>query len=328
MALPRTILKNLYRQMVRIRLVEDLLAEQIEAGSIGTPCHLYVGQEAVAAGVCGALRQHDFVFGNHRSHGHYLAKGGSMERMMAEIYGKSGGGSRSRGGSMHLIDTKAGFMGSQPLVGGTIAISTGAALGATIKNEKRVVVSFFGDGAIEEGVFHESLNFAALKKLPIIYVCENNLYSTHLHLRERRKQDNIHKHGDVHGIMNFSIDGQEVTKIYTKMKEVVRHVRRGKGPVLVEARTYRFRGHVGAHDKLPDQHAKDIRPPAEVAAWKKRDPLVLFERAMKKSRGLPLQVLSKIHTEARQEVEQAYQFALKNPYPKKKDLLKFIFKED
>ena len=184
-------LKELYWMMKRIRLCEESLIEPISNGEIRCPVHLYSGEEAVATGVCAALEKNDYVFGNHRSHGHYLAKGGSMDAMVAEIYGKETGCSRGRGGSMHLIDPEKGVMGVAPIVAGTISLAAGAALASQIRKDKRVTVTFFGDGATGEGVLYEMLSFAGLKKLPLIFVCENNLYSTHLPVSEIRVNSKI-----------------------------------------------------------------------------------------------------------------------------------------
>jgi len=189
------LLLSLYRSMLRIRHFEEKLAEGVLAKEVRTPCHLYVGQEAVAAGICEGLTKEDRVFGTHRSHGHYLAKGGDMNALMAEIYGKKTGCSGGHGGSMHIIDTEVGFAGAQPLVAGTIPVAVGSALAAQIREEDSVTVVFFGDGAVEEGVFHEAMNFAGLRKLPLIFVCENNLYSSHLHIDERRAMNNIYETG-------------------------------------------------------------------------------------------------------------------------------------
>ncbi len=186
-------LLELYQTMIRIRCCEESFVEPISNGAVCCPVHLCSGQEAVATGVCAALQKEDYIFGTHRSHGHYLAKGGSMPALVAEIYGKETGCSRGRGGSMHIIDPENGMLGAAPIVGGTISLALGASLASSIRKDKRVTVSFFGDGATGEGVFYESLNFAALHNLPIIFACENNLYSTHMPIRECSGNSNISK---------------------------------------------------------------------------------------------------------------------------------------
>lgn len=186
-------LRQLYRTMLRIRLCEESFIEPILNGDIHCPVHLYSGEEAIAAGICASLNKTDYIFGNHRSHGHFLAKGGSMNELAAEIYCKETGCSSGRGGSMHLIDPDVGMMGSAPIVAGTISLALGAALAASIRKDNQVAVCFFGDGTTGEGVLYESLNFAALKKLPIVFVCENNLYATHMPVRECRVENSIYK---------------------------------------------------------------------------------------------------------------------------------------
>ena len=310
-------LLDLYTTMARIRAVEEFLAEKVSAGEIKTPCHLYVGQEAVAAGVIAALQGKDYVFGTHRSHGHYIAKGGSIKKLIAEIYGKATGCSHGHGGSMHLIAPEVNFLGAQPIVGGTIPIAVGTALASNIKKEKRITVVFFGDGAVEEGVFHESLNAAALWNLPVLFVCENNLYSSHLHLKERRRRDNIFEHARVHGMPSQKIDGQNVFAIFETAQKLIAHIRAGKGPAFIEARTYRFYGHVGAADLVADLHVHDIRNPREVARWKKRDPLLLAASHFLKHHLATQKKLGEISQTARRTVKQAYRFAQQSPYPLK-----------
>lgn len=325
-AIPIKTLRDLYRAMVRIRLAEEKIAECVTNGEIKTPCHLCVGQEAVAAGVIASLKKTDCVFGNHRSHGHYLAKGGDIKALFAEMYGKSSGCSGGRGGSMHLIAREVGFLGAQPLVAGTIPLATGAALAASIKRDNRVVVSFFGDGAVEEGAFHESLNFAAVKKLPIIFVCENNLYSSHLHIRERRAATNtIYKEAAVHGILSFQIDGQDVLKIYTLVRTHIGAVRARRAPLFIEAQTYRFHGHVGAKDAIDDQHTTDIRDEKEVAEWKSRDPIKTFENYLVRTKTISKEEMRRVWNAAEKEVSRAHQFARQSPYPNRRELKNYVF---
>lgn len=316
---------TLYETMVRIRAVEEFLAEKVLAGEIKTPCHLYVGQEAVAAGVCATLTKRDYVFGTHRSHGHYIAKGGSIKKLIAEIYGKATGCSHGHGGSMHLIAPEVGFLGAQPIVGGTLPIATGTALASRIKKDKKVTVAFFGDGAVEEGVFHESLNFSAVKKLPILFVCENNLYSSHLHLKERRRLDNIFKHAVVHGMQTRRIDGQNVFTVFETAKQLLARVRAGEGPAFIEARTYRFRGHVGAVDLVADLHTHDIRNPQEVLRWKRRDPLAFAAAYLIKHHNASQEQIDKITQTAQRIVEQAYRFAKQSPFPSPQSINNKVF---
>ncbi len=311
--------------MLRIRMCEESLVDPILKGEIRCPVHLYSGQEAVATGIGAALEQKDFIFGNHRSHGHYLAKGGDMAAMVAEIYGKETGCSRGRGGSMHLIAPENGVMGIVPIVSGTISLALGAALSIKIKKEDKVTVSFFGDGATGEGVLYESLNFAALKKLPIIFACENNLYSTHLPINEIRTNRNIFNIANPFEIETFRVDGNNVLEVYETAKKAVEHCRNGKGPVFIEFLTYRFRGHVGPDDNIQGSHT-DIRPKEEIEAWLKRDPLILFKAYLTENNISTGSDLELIHQQVETEVIAANDFAKNSPKPDKEDLCNYVFK--
>jgi pyruvate dehydrogenase E1 component alpha subunit len=215
------LLESLYRSMLRMRICEESLVEPILKREIICPCHLYSGEEAIAAGIGALLNEDDYIFSNHRAHGHYLAKGGSLNAMIAEIYGRDTGCSRGRGGSMHLIDPEHGMLGSAPIVSGTISLGLGAALASSIRKEDRVTVVFFGDGATGEGVLYESLNFAALKKLPIIFICENNLYATHMPIRDCRVQNNIRAIADPFSIENAEVDGNDVLAFTRQAKRLL-----------------------------------------------------------------------------------------------------------
>jgi len=322
---PKDLLLNLYKEMVRVRLCEESLIEPILTGEIRTPCHLYSGQEAIAVGVCAVLEERDYVFGNHRSHGHYLAKGGSMRELIAEIYCKETGCSKGRGGSMHTIATDKGFLGAAPIVGGTIALAVGAALASKIRRDKRVTVSFFGDGATGEGVLYEALNFASLKNLPIIFACENNLYSTHMPLRECRAVNNIYKSGKLFNILSFRVDGNDVLKVYNTTQKAVERCRNGEGPVFIEYMTYRLRGHVGPDDNIQGTHT-DIRPYDEIKRWERRDPIKRFERFLIKNNFLKKDKLHKLTEDVLKEVQDAHDFARRSQYPTKEDLVKYVFK--
>jgi len=313
--------------MLKIRLCEESLVEPILKGKIKTPCHLYTGEEAIATGVCAALDKNDYIFGNHRSHGHYIAKGGNLKQLIAEIYCKETGCSRGRGGSMHVVAPEVGFLGAAPIVAGTISLAVGAALASKIRGDKRVSVSFFGDGATGEGVFYESLNFAALKKLPIIFACENNFYSTHMPLRECRFKDNIYESGIPFGVPGYKIDGNNVLEVYEATKKAVEMCRRGEGPVLLEFVTYRLRGHVGPDDNIQGLHT-DIRPKEEVEEWRKKDPLEIFKAFLLKKQVLTKDEIDKIKFEIESEIKEAHLFAQKSPYPNEKELCKYVFKEN
>lgn len=319
-------LVHLYQAMVRIRLFEESLVPSILNNEIHTPCHLYSGQEAVAVGLCAALESEDYVFGNHRSHGHYLAKGGSLDKMAAEIYCREAGCSRGRGGSMHLIDPECGMMGSAPIVAGTISLAVGAALASSIRKDGRVTVSFFGDGATGEGILYESLNFAALKKLPIIFACENNLYATHMPIRECRVNKAIHGVAEPFGIETRTVDGNDVLRVHEASAKAAEICRSGKGPVFIEFMTYRMRGHVGPDDNIQGCHT-DIRPAEEIAEWRKRDPIVRFERYLVEEKEIRRGEVEKIRREAEAEVDEAFALARGSAFPKVEELRKYVFKD-
>lgn len=317
-------MKSLYRTMLRIRLCEESLVAPILNGSVRCPVHLCTGQEAISAGICEALKKTDYIFGNHRSHGHYLGKGGGMKEMIAEIYGKETGCSRGRGGSMHLIAPEVGMLGSAPIVGGTISLAVGSALASWIRKDKRVTVSFFGDGATGEGVLCESLNFAALKKLPIIFACENNYYSTHLPIQEIRVSERIYEIGKPFGEQSFRVEGNDVHKVYEYAKKAVDLCRKGKGPVFLELLTYRMRGHVGPDDNIQGTHM-DIRPKQEIERWAKKDPIKKFERFLLKNKIMTQDDLARVKKETEQEVYEAHAFARESNLPKKEELHHYVF---
>ena len=306
--------------MLRIRLFEECVADLVEGGEIKTPCHLYIGQEAIAVGVCAALNADDYVWGGHRSHGHYLAKGGDLRTMMAEIYGKETGCSKGRGGSMHLVAPEVGIMGTVPLVAATIPLAVGAGLAAKLRGTRQVSVAFFGDGATEEGHFHESVNMAAVYRLPVLFVCENNLYASHMRLEERRADDNIWKSGEAHGIPGVPLDGNDVAALYEATRAAVARARSGAGPTLFECRTYRWRGHVGpAWDMDVGVKRRD-----ELKDWLPKDPVGRVKDVLL-GRGLQLEALSGIEREIKEEIDAAVAFARQSPSPDVSELLKHVY---
>lgn len=310
---------RLYNTMLGIRLCEESLVEPITKGIIGCPAHLYSGQEAIAAGVCTALTRQDRVFGNHRSHGHFLAKGGQIEALISEVYGKPGGCSGGRGGSMHVIDTSIGFYGSVPIVAGTISLATGTALASKIRRDGRVTVSFFGDGATNEGVFYESLNFAALHRLPIIYACENNLYSTHMPVRECRAETHIARTVLPFGLKGARIDGNNVLKVYEAARQAIAECRRGQGPFFFEFMTYRLRGHVGPDDNVQGAHS-DIRPESEIKHWRRKDPISLLAQFLLRKEICSAADLTAIETRLRKQIQRAHFLAQRAQYSPVKSL--------
>ena len=306
--------------MQRIRLAEERIGELVASREVRTPCHLSIGQEAIPVGVCAALNEDDSLWGGHRSHGHYLAKGGDLNAMMAEIFGKATGCARGRGGSMHLVAPAQGIFGTVPLVAATIPLAVGAALSGKLRGTAQVAVAFFGDGATDEGHFHESLNLAALYRLPVVFVCENNLYSTHLTLKERRVKDNIAESAALHGLAGMALDGNDVTAVYRAAHQAVQRARSGEGPTLLECRTYRWRGHVGPAADLGV--GADRR--RELDEWQRRDPIAQC-RALLGAGGVPFDVLDGVTAKAREEIEAAVTFARQSPVPDESELLQHVY---
>jgi pyruvate dehydrogenase E1 component alpha subunit len=318
----KKILLDLYETMLLIRLFEESLVDPIIKKKIKTPCHLYSGEEAIATGICANLNKKDVLFSNHRSHGHYLAKGGSLKKLLAEIFGKKTGCSKGRGGSMHITDYKKGMIGSVPIVAGTISLAVGASLLMKIKKEKRVAISFFGDGATAEGVFYESLNFAALKKLPVIFVCENNLYATHMPIKDSLANKKIHKMAE-HFMPSYKIDGNDVLEVYKKSRELVERSKKREGPFFIEALTYRQRGHVGPDDNIQGEHT-DIRNNKEIKEWLKKDPIKRFEKYLFNNHYLNESLKRRIYQKIEKHIAKAYDFTESSSYPSKNSLLKHV----
>lgn len=280
--------------MLRIRRAEEAIGRMAESGEARCPCHLSIGQEAIPAGVCAALDRGDTVWSGHRSHGHYLAQGGSLEGLFAEVLGKATGCSGGRGGSMHLIAPEQGIWGTVPIVAGTISLAAGAALAYKLRRQERAAVAFFGDGALEEGSVHETMNLAALYRLPLIFVCENNLYSSHLHWSERRVADNLYQAGAFHSVRGERVDGNQVEDVYDAARRAVARAKSGEGPSFIECRTFRWRGHVGASS---DEDV-GVRRRGELAAWLECDPIRRAEERL----GMNLEVYT---AEIDQEIGRA-----------------------
>jgi len=304
--------RELLRCMRLIRQTEETIAERYAEGKMRCPTHLCSGQEAVAAGVCLALNRDDLVVSTHRSHGHYLAKGGDLKRMLAEIHGKATGCSSGKGGSMHLVDRSVGFIGSTAIVGGTIPIGVGLGLSLQLQQSAQLSCVFFGDGATEEGVFYESLNFALQKKLPVLFICENNLYSVYspLSVRQPIGRDIYRMVSDL-GCPSDKGDGNDVLDVYAKTRSAVAAIRRGEGPCFLEFSTYRWREHCGPHF---DNHI-GYRSEAEYLQWKERDPIPYFEQQLVEAEVLTPEQVTALEESIQVEIMQAFEFAEQSPFP-------------
>jgi TPP-dependent pyruvate/acetoin dehydrogenase alpha subunit len=306
-----------YRSLYRIRRVEEEVAQAYPSDKIKSPVHLSIGQEAVAVGVCEALRPDDVVFGTYRSHAYYLAKGGDLNGMIAELYGKITGCAKGKGGSMHLVDVAHGVMGASAVVGTTIANAIGYAYAQKYLGKDTVVVSFFGDGATDEGVFYESLNFATLKQLPIIFVCENNGYAIHTHQRLRQSNPNIWQRAQTFGLPAERLD-DDVLYLHNRVKHVVDALRAGQpGPFFFECLTYRWKEHVGPGE---DYHL-GYRAKTEAEPWLAKDQVKrLAEMVAPESRR-------QIEAEIEAEIAAAFAFAEESPFPEPAELYTDVFAE-
>ena len=321
----KDLIRRLYRSMLRIRLVEEGIAAHYAEQLMRCPVHLCIGQEAVAAGVCDLLSRDDQVLSTHRAHGHYLAKGGDLQAMLAEMHGKATGCASGMGGSMHLIDLQAGFQGAAPIVGSTIPIAVGVAFASAMRGERRAVVAFFGEGATEEGAFHEALDFAALKKLPVLFVCENNLYSVYSPLAVRQPTArSICRLAEAHGIEAREGDGNDVLAVRENAGQALDRIRSGGGPALLEFRTYRWREHCGPNY---DNHI-GYRTEDEFRRWKALCPL-----ARLRARGLAAGAFDE--AEVRQwsddietEFAAALRFAKESEFPAPETMLASVYAGD
>lgn len=312
---------DLYKKMLLIRRFEERIAELYAEREMRCPVHLSIGHEAVAVGVCMNLAKEDTAFSNHRGHSHYIAKGGDINRMLAELYGKAEGCSKGRGGSMHLTDPSVNFVGSTPIVGGTIPLAAGAALAFKFQNKNNVSVAFFGDAAVEEGVFSETANFSSLHKLNVLFICENNFYSVLTHLRDRQPQREIFKIAEGHDILACKIDGNDVLKVYEATKEALKHIKSGKGPALIECLTYRWLEHCGPNDDIDLRY----RTEEEVMEWKKKDPIKRLKEKLLKERIINNELLEKIELEITGKVNDAVRFSKNSPFPKKESLSEHVY---
>ncbi len=314
------LLFQIYASMVRIRRSEERVADLVEAGEIRTPCHLYIGQEAVAAGVCAALVPRDTVWGNHRSHGHYLARGGDLRQMMAEIFCKATGCSGGRGGSMHLVAPEVGILGTVPIVAATVPLAVGAALASKMRADAAVSVAFFGDGCMEEGHVHEAMNLAALHRLPVVFVCENNLYASHMSLGERRLLDNLHEAGRLPGIPSKREDGNDALAVYDAAVEAVTRARGGSGPSFLEFRTFRWRGHVGPSWDMD----VGLKRRDELKDWLPKDPIARAKTQLIEW-GADAEALDEVQRSVDEAVADATNFARRSPAPRADAVLDHVF---
>lgn len=309
-------IERFYRSLYLIRRVEEEIVAVYPTDKIKSPVHLSIGQEAVSVGVCEALKHDDVVFGSYRSHALYLAKGGDLKKMIAELYGKVTGCAKGKGGSMHLLDVAHGVMGASAVVGTTIPQAVGYAYALKLRRKDSVVVSFFGDGGVDEGAFQESLNFAALKSLPVVFVCENNFYAIHTHQSRRQKPADICERARVYGIPAEQIGNNDVLRIHARVSETVLKLRSGEpGPFFFECLTYRLKEHVGPNDDFQ----LGYRSRAEAEPWIRNDPVKNLAAALEPARR------RKIEAEVEAEIRAAFHFAEESPFPQALELFTDVF---
>jgi TPP-dependent pyruvate/acetoin dehydrogenase alpha subunit len=321
-ASPALLLEQL-RMMLRIRRVEEKIGDMVSAGKIACPCHLGIGQEAIAVGVSENLRASDRVFGGHRSHAHFLALGGEVYPLLAEILGRQDGCSHGMGGSMHLYGAAHGFAGSVPIVAGTVPLAAGAALAAKKDGKGGVAVAYFGDGAAEEGGVHEAMNLAAVWKLPLLFVCENNLFASHLHISLRQPSDSVGRYAEAHRIPVEVVDGNDVVAVAAATRKLVENMRPGGGPAFLEAVTYRWRGHVGPRE----DNDVGVNRGSDLVLWKGRDPVRRLVDALMAAAMLDNAAYRAMDDAERCAVESAWARAEAAPFPPASALLDRVYAE-
>lgn len=308
----------MYQKMVEIRKFDLKVDELFKKNMIWGTCHLYVGEEATAVGTCAALESGDYITSTHRGHGHCIAKGADIKRMMAELLGKETGYCKGRGGSMHIVDVSTGNLGANGIVGAGIPIATGAALASKRRNDGKVTVCFFGDGAVNVGPFHESLNMASIWKLPVVYVCENNQYAMSTSVQKATAVRDIAVRGQSYDMPGVVVDGNDVIAVFETVSEAVNRARRGEGPTLVESKTYRFFGHSKSDPRV-------YRSREEEQMWMAKDPIPRFANLLKEKEIATEEELKSIDELVDKEMEEALEFALNSPLPKLEEIAKYVY---
>ena len=317
--IPEEKLIDMYKKMELIRHFEYTINELYGKGKISGALHLYAGEEAVAVGVCSNLRKDDYVVSTHRGHGHCIAKGADLKRMMAELFGRSTGICGGKGGSMHVADLSVGMLGASGIVGGGIPLATGAALSAKYRGTDQVAVAFFGDGASNQGTFHEAINLGSIWDLPVIYVCENNGYAEATPITYSARVKNIADRAVSYGIPGVVVDGMDVIAVYEVAQAAIQRAREGKGPTLIECKTYRFEGH-----EMGDPHNL-YRSKEEVEEWKKKDAILRLRNMLLSNKILTEKEIGTIEEDVKKQIEEATKFADESPYPNPEEAVQGVF---
>jgi pyruvate dehydrogenase E1 component alpha subunit len=320
-ALDRTLYIELYRKMRLIRRFEERAAELVNRNEIAGNTHEYTGEEAVAVGICSVLQPQDVITSTHRGHGHLLAKGGDAKKMMAELLGRSTGYNRGKGGSMHIADLSLGIYGANGMVAGGVPIAAGAAWAAKIKKTNQIAVAFFGDGGANQGVLHETMNLAGIWNLPVLFVCENNLYAVTTSVKYATAGPGIAERAKGYGFPGHVVDGMDLAAVMEAARQASDRARSGQGPSLLECRTYRFRGHFTA------EHALGIsyRTPAEMEEWQQRDPLLLWARKLEELEVLTPVDRAAVDGEVEKLLDEAVEYARSSPWPEPEEALEHMY---
>jgi pyruvate dehydrogenase E1 component alpha subunit len=308
-----------YKKMLELRLFELKVQELYRNAMLPGFVHLYIGEEAVGVGVCSNLEPADLVFSTHRGHGHALAKGVPADVVLAELWGKATGSSGGRGGSMHMYAPEYGFMGTNGIVGAPIPLATGAALSAKLRKKGQVVVCFFGEGAVNSGSFHEAVNLGAVWNLPVVYVCENNLYATEMAFQRATKNTSVASRAAAYGTLGVEVDGQDVVAVHEAAQRAIQRAREDGGPTLIECKTYRYVGH---HEGDP---GTDYRTREEVQEWKQKDPVKLARKRLLDSGAADESKLQAVDQEVEQLIDRAVEFAQKSPEPLANSVTEHVF---
>lgn len=320
MSLTNTQIVDMYKTMIKIRKFESAARDLFADGKIGGFVHLYLGEEAVAAGVCASLTDEDFITSTHRGHGHLLAKDADMNKMMAELFGKETGYCKGKGGSMHIADRSKGILGANGIVGAGHCLSVGAGLTCQYLGTKNVAVCFFGDGSTNNGTFHESMNMASVFKFPVVFICENNGFGISMSQSRHQNIKDVSERAAAYGIPGVTVDGNDVLAVYEAAAEAIKLAREGKGPSLVECKTYRHRGHFEGDPTV-------YRTKEELTSWLAKDPIDKIEKYMKDNGVLDEAGIDKIKADTDAAVEASIQFAMDSPEPPVEDVVKDVYSD-
>lgn len=309
---------EMYKTMLKIRKFEQVAMNTFAEGKIPGFVHLYIGEEAVATGVCANLKDSDYITSTHRGHGHILAKGGDLKFMMAELFGKATGYCKGKGGSMHIADATKGILGANGIVGAGHNIAVGAGLSAQYRGTDQVCVCFFGDASTNQGTFHESLNMASVWKLPVVFVCENNLYGISMSQNRHQAIKDVADRGVAYNVPGIVVDGNDVFAVYEAAEEAIKRAREGKGPTLIECKTYRHRGHFEGDPCV-------YKPTEEQEEWLAKDPIPRFEKYLVENEILTEEKLKKVQDKVESQIDEAVDFANNSPYPELESVLEDVY---